>query len=86
MEVDIVGYIAGTLTTLCFVPQAYKIIIHKNCEGLSAVMYTLFTIGILCWLTYGILLENIPMIIFNIITFILSIIILFNIIKQRNAA
>lgn len=83
---DLLGYIAGTLTTLSFVPQAYKVIIEKNVEGLSVIMYLVFTIGVLCWLIYGILIANLPMLIFNIITLILSTFILYNILRYRKNA
>ena len=83
---DLLGYIAGTLTTASFVPQAYKVIVEKNVEGLSIIMYLTFTIGVLCWLIYGILIANLPMLIFNIITFILSTFILYNIFRYRKNA
>ncbi|PIR31721.1 MAG: hypothetical protein COV36_07255 [Alphaproteobacteria bacterium CG11_big_fil_rev_8_21_14_0_20_44_7] len=82
---DIFGYLAGALTTVCFIPQALKILIHKNVDGLSLLMYSLFSLGVSLWLVYGILLNNIPMILFNSITLLLSLLILFNIARYRKS-
>lgn len=72
----IISTIAATLTTVSFLPQAVKVLISKQTEALSFWMYLLFTIGVFFWLIYGLLILSYPLIISNIITFILSIIIL----------
>lgn len=82
---DIIGYAAGTLTTISFIPQAIKVLRDKNVEGLSLGMYVTFSIGVALWLVYGITISNYPMTVFNVITFALSIVILFNIIKYRKS-
>ena len=66
------GYIAATLTTLAFVPQAVKTIRSKDTSSISLGMYVVFTIGIGFWLVYGISLGSVPMILSNIVTFGLS--------------
>ncbi|WP_462250058.1 SemiSWEET transporter [Ekhidna sp.] len=73
---ELIGYIAAFLTTVSFAPQALKTIKTKSTEGISLVMYILFTSGIVCWLIYGIFLDELPIILANSITLILSIIIL----------
>jgi len=83
---DLFGYIAGTLTTICFIPQAYKIIRHKNVEGISLSMYIVFLSGVLLWLVYGLMLSNPPIIIFNVLTAALTSVIIFNIIKYNKDA
>ena len=83
---DILGYLAGTLTTICFIPQAYKIIRQKNVEGLSLAMYITFTCGVSLWLVYGLYIHNAPMTVFNLLTFMLSAIIVYNIIKYKKDA
>lgn len=72
MNLQWAGYIAATLTTAAFVPQAIKTIRSKDTRGISLGMYVVFTIGIAFWLVYGIALESWPMIVSNIITFGLS--------------
>lgn len=82
---DLVGYVAGTLTTACFVPQAYKIIRTKNVEGISLLMYLVFLCGVMLWLAYGMILQKGPMVLFNVLTAILTMIIIYNILKYRKA-
>ncbi|MBP6409294.1 MAG: SemiSWEET transporter [Fusobacteriaceae bacterium] len=70
------GYVAAVLTTISFVPQALLIIKTKDTKGISLPMYILFTIGVACWLLYGIYFGMIPVIIANFITLALAIVIL----------
>ena len=70
------GYVAAVLTTISFVPQALLIIKTKDTKGISLPMYILFTIGVACWLLYGIYFGMIPVIIANFITLVLAVVIL----------
>lgn len=70
--IDLIGYIAATLTTVSFIPQAIKTIKTRDTSGISLAMYTIFTTGVSFWLVYGILLKNPIIITSNAITFILS--------------
>jgi len=72
MDLEWTGYVAATLTTLAFVPQALKTIRSRDTRGLSLGMYVVFTIGIGFWLAYGIALESWPMILSNVVTLVLS--------------
>lgn len=72
MTGDWIGYIAATLTTLSFVPQAVKTIGSKDTRGVSLSMYAVFTVGVAFWLGYGIVLGSWPMILSNIVTFALA--------------
>ncbi len=72
MNLEWAGYVAATLTTAAFVPQAFKTIRSKDTRSISLGMYVVFTIGIAFWLLYGIALHSWPMIVSNIITFGLS--------------
>jgi MtN3 and saliva related transmembrane protein len=67
-----VGYLAAALTTLAFVPQAVQTIRTRDTRGISLGMYVVFTIGIAFWLVYGIALGSMPMILSNVVTFLLS--------------
>lgn len=66
------GYLAAVMTTLAFVPQAIKTIRSKDTRSISLGMYVVFTTGIGFWLVYGIALNSMPMILANIVTFLLS--------------
>lgn len=66
------GYVAATLTTLAFVPQAARTIRTRDTHGISLWMYVVFTVGIAFWFGYGIALGSWPMIVANAITFVLA--------------
>ena len=66
------GYVAATLTTVAFVPQALKTIRSRDTSGISLAMYVVFTIGIAFWFGYGIVLGSWPMVAANAITFVLA--------------
>ena len=69
---DWLGYIAATLTTLSFVPQALLTLRTRQVEGISLGMYGLFTLGIALWLAYGWQLGQWPIIIANAVTLLLA--------------
>jgi MtN3 and saliva related transmembrane protein len=73
----LVGYIAGTLTTVSFVPQVIKAWKMRETRDLSLAMLVLFGIGILLWTLYGIWTGSLPIIAANVITFFLILILLF---------
>jgi len=70
------GYMAAVLTTAAFVPQAAKTIRSRDTSGISLSMYVIFTFGIACWFGYGVYLVSWPMIVSNLITFVLAAVIL----------
>ncbi len=72
MSMEWAGYLAAVMTTLAFVPQAVKTIRTRDTSSISLGMYVVFTIGIAFWLVYGIALDSMPMILSNIVTFLLS--------------
>ena len=76
MLTDIIGSIAATLTTIAFLPQAIQVIKTKSTRDISLVMYLVFAAGVGFWLTYGLLLGAVPIIIGNIVTLILALIVL----------
>lgn len=69
---EIIGYVAGTLTTLSFLPQAIMTLKTRDTESLSLGMYSIFTAGVLLWLIYGIYLDDTAIIYANAITLILA--------------
>jgi MtN3 and saliva related transmembrane protein len=66
------GYIAGCFTTLSFLPQAIHTIKTRETASLSLGMYSLFTVGVLCWLIYGIRLGDTAIIASNAVTLVLA--------------
>ena len=72
----LVGYIAGTLTTLSFVPQVARAWKLKETRDLSPAMLLLMALGVLLWTLYGVWTGSMPIIAANIITFILILVLL----------
>lgn len=69
---EVLGTLAGTLTTVSFVPQVLKIWKSKSAKDISFGMFLLFSAGILLWLVYGILIGAQPIIIANSVTLVLA--------------
>jgi MtN3 and saliva related transmembrane protein len=66
------GSVAGTLTTLSFLPQVIRTWRTKSAEDLSLPMLAASTVGLACWLFYGIRIDSLPIIVTNGVTFILA--------------
>ena len=49
--VELVGYVAAVLTTVCFVPQAWHTFRTRDVSGISLGMYSVFAIGVALWPT-----------------------------------
>ncbi len=73
---SLVGTVAAALTTIAFVPQAYHSYKTRDLSGISLPMYSAFTLGVALWLAYGVLKQDWPIIIANVITLVLSLLIL----------
>lgn len=73
---DLLGYVAGALTTAAFVPQLVKTWRSRSAGDLSYGMMAVFSTGVALWLAYGIVLESWPVILANAVTLVLSLAIL----------
>jgi len=69
---ETVGYLAAALTTASFVPQAIMTIRTRDTSSLSLSMYSLFTLGVFCWLVYGIFIGDKAIILANSVTLALA--------------
>jgi MtN3 and saliva related transmembrane protein len=67
---NVIGYVAATLTTFCFLPQLVHTFRTKSVGDLHVWSLILFDIGLMFWLVYGIYLHSWPMILANSITLI----------------
>ena len=75
-NVEFFGYFAAILTTLAFLPQLIKTIKTKKAEDVSLITLIMFLTGVLSWIIYGYKILSTPILIANIITFILNLLIL----------
>lgn len=69
---SVIGLMAATCTTAAFIPQVIQILRTGNVDGISVLMYSIFTFGVACWLTYGLILNDLPMVLANTVTLILA--------------
>lgn len=74
--IDLLGLAAGSLTTLSFVPQVLKIWRTKSGKDVSYGMFLLFSLGVLLWLAYGLILGAMPIIVANTVTLVLALVVL----------
>lgn len=66
--IEIIGLIAAVLTTAAFLPQVYKTWKTKDVSSLSLPMFSMFFVGVVLWLFYGLLIESPAIILANTIT------------------
>lgn len=69
---DIIGLVAAMLTTISFLPQTLMVLRTGRTDGISLCMYALFTTGVAGWLIYGLMVNSLPVILANAITFALA--------------
>ncbi|PNH89065.1 SemiSWEET transporter [Vibrio diazotrophicus] len=71
-HVSVIGYLAASLTTLSFLPQAIRVIKTQDTESISLTMYIMFVAGLLMWLVYGLLTNDAAVTWANLMTFIFA--------------
>ncbi len=81
--ITILGLVAGSLTTLAFLPQLFKIWQTKSSKDISFNTLIIFNTGIFLWLIYGIYLNALPIILANLFTLIFNMIIVWLKIKYK---
>lgn len=70
------GLLAGLCTTISFLPQVIKSWRSRRTQDISLVTFLILSTGTLLWLLYGISKNDIPIILANGITFLLTLIII----------
>tara|TARA_B100000475_G_scaffold5667_1_gene5171 strand:+ start:168 stop:443 length:276 start_codon:yes stop_codon:yes gene_type:complete len=76
VNVELFGYFAAILTTVAFLPQLIKTLKTKKAEDVSLITLIMFITGVGSWIIYGYKISSSPILIANIITFILNLFIL----------
>jgi MtN3 and saliva related transmembrane protein len=71
MSAGYLGFAAGFLTTISFVPQVARAYTTRSADDLSWAWLVVFETGVGLWLAYGLLLHDWPMILSNSITLVL---------------
>jgi MtN3 and saliva related transmembrane protein len=82
--IKIIGMTAGTLTTISFLPQVIKTWNSRSAKDLSLGMFSIFCLGTILWLVYGILIDAWPVIVANAVTAVLASVLLFFKLRFKN--
>ena len=65
MDIEVLGLVAGGITSVAMMPQLIKVIKEKNAEDISVVMLLVLITGLSLWVWYGILQNELPIILSN---------------------
>lgn len=66
------GFAAGLLTTIAFIPQLVRILRTRSARDISLPAFSTFTLGVALWTVYGVAVQQPPIILWNLVTLILS--------------
>lgn len=65
MDENILGLIAGGITSVAMLPQLIKVLKNKDVEDLSLLMILFLIVGLSLWVWYGFVKEELPIILSN---------------------
>ena len=75
--VDILGYSAGAITSLTFLPQVIKTWKLKSARDISLLMFLIAALNEVMWIIYGALLDNWVIILTNVIVLTMALTMIF---------
>lgn len=75
--VEILGYAAGVITCLTFLPQVIKTWKEKSAKDVSLMMFIIAAVNEIMWIVYGALLNNWVIILTNAIVLAMSLIMIY---------
>lgn len=78
-----VAYGAALLTTVAFVPQAYKIYSTKDTEGVSVTTYVVYAVGLMMWLVFALLNDSRPTILSSLGSLAIAGVIIYTTLQNR---
>lgn len=81
--IQILGLLAGTITSITFLPQVIKVWKSRSAKDLSLIMLLLLMVGVSLWLAYGLVLGDAAIIYTNSMVFLMSSILLFFKLKYK---
>ena len=75
--IKLLGLVAGTITSVTFLPQVIRIYKTKSAKDLSSTMLGMLIVGVAMWLAYGIAINDIAIMYTNGMVLFLSLIMLY---------
>ena len=70
--VDILGYAAGAVTAFTFLPQVIKTWMEKSAKVISLYMFLIAFANEIMWLVWGLLINNMVVILTNAVMLVMS--------------
>ena len=81
---EVIGFMAGFLGIIAWVPQVKTVWIEKKHEGVSLPTFAVVALALMLWMTYGII-DGSPSIIFsNVAALLMILAVLIGVIKLRS--
>jgi MtN3 and saliva related transmembrane protein len=81
---EILGLVAGSISSITFLPQVLKTAEEKSAKNISLPMFLLVAFSVVLWLAYGILLKSTAIIFTNTCVLIMSLIMIYLKLKYKN--
>jgi MtN3 and saliva related transmembrane protein len=78
--IDILGFVAGICVTISVIPQILKVWKTKKVKDISLLTFSVLTFGVALWVLYGVLKNDLPIIVSNGISLSLNIVMVYFII------
>ncbi|AZI32396.1 SemiSWEET transporter [Kaistella carnis] len=83
MDENILGLVAGGITSVAMLPQLIKVLKNKDVEDLSILMILFLVLGLSLWVWYGIIKEELPIILSNAFAVLVNICLLISYFRYR---
>ena len=84
MSIGLVGFIAGAVVTLSYIPQIIRVFRMKSSHEISLPFTVLLLVGISLWLAYGVAKRDFPLILWNAVGAIQAALLLYAKLKYGN--
>jgi MtN3 and saliva related transmembrane protein len=81
---DVLGYTAGAVTTFTFLPQVIKTWKDKSAKDISLLMFIIAAVNEVMWVAYGVLKDNMVIILTNAILLVMSLIMIYFKYRYKN--
>lgn len=73
--ITVVGLVAAALTVASFFPQLMKVFKTRSTRDISLGMFSIFCVAVFTWSAYGVLTNDLPVIIANVLVFLQALVI-----------
>jgi len=80
---QIIGLIAGTITSITFLPQLIRIWKTRSAKDLSMLMMLMLIVGTSLWLSYGLMIKDAAIIYTNSMVLVMSLVMMFFKLKYK---